>query len=119
MAMERCKVCGDLLPVQQGSGRRLSYCPPPKGCKYRAYRGRTIYNLTPEQYQALCIAQENKCAICGTKEPLVVDHDHATGVVRGLLCSACKHGLGRFKDNTLYLSKAIAYLQQASVEHKE
>lgn len=38
--IKRCKACGNPLPLQQGRGRRLNYCPPPKGCKQRAYRQR-------------------------------------------------------------------------------
>lgn len=40
MIAQRCEACGEPLPVQQGRGRRLNYCPPPKGCKQRAYRQR-------------------------------------------------------------------------------
>ena len=36
----RCKACGEQLPDHSGRGRKSDYCPPPKGCKYRAYRER-------------------------------------------------------------------------------
>lgn len=79
------------------------------------------FNITLEEYNALLEAQGGVCAICGTKatgvrEPgkrehsMYVDHDHATGVVRGLLCSRCNFGLGQFRDSPELLLKAVEYL---------
>jgi len=48
--------------------------------------------------------------ICGSQEKLVVDHNHNTNKVRGLLCNHCNRGLGHFRDNTETLLKAIDYL---------
>jgi hypothetical protein len=86
------------------------------------------YRITPGDYDAMYQQQRGKCAICGIpKEPwepasvkdrprfLVVDHDHATGEVRGLLCSDCNHGIGKFKENQENLRAAIAYLQVSPV----
>jgi len=42
----------------------------------------------------------------------LIAHDHATGKVRGLLCSACNHALGQFKDNKAALFRAKEYLIQ-------
>ena len=50
------------------------------------------------------------CMICGSIEKLVVDHDHKTNEVRGMLCNHCNRGLGHFRDNPKTLSKAIDYL---------
>lgn len=109
--MKTCKACGKVLPVKQGPGRKFTYCPG-GACRQRSFRLRTIYNLPHEQYQLLQQVQNNKCAICGCSEPLVIDHDHTTGRVRGLLCHACNNGIGRFKDNIEYLLNAVAYLQK-------
>jgi hypothetical protein len=42
---------------------------------------------------------------------LVVDHDHETGEVRGLLCNRCNTGLGFFADNRGYMRRALTYLE--------
>lgn len=74
---------------------------------------RLTYGLTPEAYQTLHDRQEGLCAVCNTRSgrrALHVDHDHVTGVVRGLLCSDCNRGIGLLKDDPSILRAAIAYL---------
>lgn len=73
------------------------------------------YNLTVEEFQMLERHQNYCCAICGRRQradrPLHIDHDHATGEVRGLLCIGCNTGLGKFADSQDRLRVAIAYLE--------
>ena len=56
------------------------------------------------------------CAICGDPpskgRKLAIDHCHATGVVRGFLCSRCNLGLGYFRDGVESLLNAAAYLRR-------
>lgn len=73
------------------------------------------YGLTLEQYDEMEKVQKMVCAICGKKQKdkkLAVDHCHKKGHVRGLLCSFCNQGLGKFRDDTKLLSKAIKYLNK-------
>jgi hypothetical protein len=51
-----------------------------------------------------------QCVICGNDEKLVVDHDHTTGAVRGMLCNHCNRGLGHFRDDPMLLEFAAQYL---------
>jgi hypothetical protein len=69
--------------------------------------------------------QNGLCAICKQPEAITrghktrrlsVDHDHTTGVVRGLLCGNCNLGLGYFCDSSGNLRNAIAYLDRYMAE---
>lgn len=83
---------------------------------------RREYSITSEYYDALLFSQGNKCAIClkvlqkpkpikgQSPEIAVIDHDHDTGKVRGILCSKCNIALGGFCDNADLLSRAERYL---------
>lgn len=73
------------------------------------------YGLTLEQFEAMLTAQSGRCAICKVEmtEPHV-DHDHKTGLIRGLLCMPCNSALGMFRDSTESLAAAIAYLTSSS-----
>jgi len=74
------------------------------------------HNVTLDQYHAMLEQQGELCAICrSVLQPMHkethIDHDHATGKVRGLLCGACNLGLGKFKDNPAALRAAAAYVE--------
>lgn len=76
-------------------------------------RLRTEYGLTTEDYENLQVAQQWRCAICEKEKQLIVDHNHSTGKVRGLLCNPCNQALGLFKDDPARLRSAIAYLEES------
>ena len=73
------------------------------------------YGITRDEYLALLVACRNKCAICKTDlDKPNIDHDHATGKIRGILCVRCNQGLGHFQDNQTLLIEAVSYLRGAS-----
>jgi len=80
----------------------------------RDWRLRSEYGLTADDYQAMVAQQGERCAICGTKpkNTLSVDHSHAHGHVRGLLCTGCNRGLGYFSDDPAIIERAITYLRK-------
>jgi hypothetical protein len=88
---------------------------------HRARVLRTRYGLEYDEVVRIYDDQDGRCAICnepglppasghGAKVTLHVDHDHESGMVRGLLCNMCNVGLGRFRDNPELVFKAADYL---------
>jgi hypothetical protein len=75
------------------------------------------YVLAPNDYAAMMLAQGSRCAICATSAAaeagvLHVDHNHATGQVRGLLCGRCNRGIGQLRDSPELLRRAAEYLER-------
>lgn len=80
-------------------------------------RRATRKGITPDEWLGRVEAQHGACAICGDEpdDPLTlhIDHDHATGTVRGLLCNRCNTALGMLRDDPMLMACAIEYLQLA------
>jgi Recombination endonuclease VII len=75
-----------------------------------------LYGLTKEQWDRLVAHQGNRCAICVTATPggrgesWHIDHDAATGMVRGLLCHNCNVGIGNLRHDPKIIMAAAEYL---------
>lgn len=79
---------------------------------------RRKYGLSHADYMVMVANQNGQCASCGCTPPpvpdrkrLVVDHDHATGAIRGLLCPGCNIGIGHLGDSPRRLRQAALYLE--------
>lgn len=109
-----CKVCRG--SIEHASRWGSIYCG--QECKRKANRWQR-YGLSILDGERLEKEQGGKCAICRRDdERLVVDHCHATGRVRGLLCANCNIALGSFFDNVTALRAAVTYLEtRNAVEH--
>jgi hypothetical protein len=74
------------------------------------------FGITHDQFLTMLEAQGGVCAICGNGNSngrlLSIDHDHATGAVRGLLCDRCNPLLGYARDSIPVLEAAIEYLER-------
>jgi hypothetical protein len=81
----------------------------------RDSRLKRLYNLEPGDYEKVLEFQNGNCYIC--RQPpkegknLHVDHDHHTGLTRGLLCWTDNAALGKFRDNEFRLANALEYIQ--------
>jgi hypothetical protein len=84
------------------------------------------YRMTTHEFNELWGLQDGKCAICSVvllprgrqNDSAVVDHNHDTGAVRGLLCRSCNVGVGLLKDNTEILKSAAKYLTKSGTYGK-
>ncbi|MCX5537705.1 endonuclease VII domain-containing protein [Streptomyces sp. NBC_00006] len=116
---QTCADCSESLPLSEfhrnGRGGHLSRCRPCRAATRKAWRENNRvrqaahrrrfqlarYGLTEDEYGAMLEEQGGVCAMCretcSTGRQLAVDHDHVTGVVRGLLCQKCNRGLGAYE----------------------
>lgn len=114
-----CATCKTVL-VERKPGR-----PVCDGCRKDPRKSRADheqrrrlrrYGVTQEWYDATFEAQDRGCAICLTVEPggkgWAIDHCHASGKARGILCSNCNSALGLLKDNVRAIRRAIEYLER-------
>ncbi len=127
---KECFVCKELKSLKKyysnpsGIGGKAARCKechnksPYRSSQY--YRERWLkraYGITVDEYNELLKHQGNKCGICwkpsdDMNQRLVIDHNHKTGEIRGLLCSSCNKGIGFLNDNASTLKSAIIYLEK-------
>jgi hypothetical protein len=89
-----------------------------KRCSLKAQNLRLLYGISAADYRALLASQDNACAICKTSFTEVkphVDHDHSTGRIRGLLCSACNVALGFVHEDKDRVIALLAYIQRQPI----
>ena len=104
-----CAQCGVAISIKLKSGK-----PRCRGsirdAKNKSTGVSTVakHGLTREHAQEA--RNDSECAICGSTERLMVDHDHTTGELRGILCGNCNTGLGMFEDSINRMMYAIIYL---------
>lgn len=70
------------------------------------------YNLTPEKFQEMFIKQNGLCQICKEMPAKAIDHNHGTGEVRALLCTACNFAIGAAREQEHILKNMIDYLKE-------
>lgn len=137
---KHCRACGKMITQRykkwycsnqcnetalEGARRRKANMTPEQRTDYLQKKllreKQRMYGITVEQYQAMTEKQKGKCAICkqeqtrihaktGKLMPLFVDHDHVTGLVRGLLCQDCNFVLGRANDDPQRLAAMLNYI---------
>lgn len=89
--------------------------------RIKKYDMKRSFGMAEGEFEKMLEAQNGLCAICGQPETVLdskkqlrslsVDHDHATGKVRALLCTRCNQGLGQFRDNPDLMRKGAAYVE--------
>lgn len=117
-ATRPCRTCGKNRAerfYKSARGRVCTACQKARSrtTNHAARIGRT-YGITADEYNTLLAAQDGRCAICRQARSyrLNVDHDHASGHVRGLLCRLCNGRLlTAARDNPATLRSAADYLE--------
>jgi hypothetical protein len=136
LVQKTCTSCNEIKPIsdfyKESRGRGDGYVTKCKPCTriyltsyrktdagkrtQRKYNLKYYYGLTPEKYEAMLEEANHVCELCGQinqlDRRLNVDHNHSTGAVRGLLCTACNTTLGLIEENMDWFDRAKAYLRK-------
>lgn len=130
--MQRCVKCSETLPLEAFSLTKRSRTGRAYQCKdcERRYRAspagfaaalRREYGLDVESYARALNQQDGRCAVCrqlfwarGMKAPRI-DHCHATGAFRGLLCHSCNVSAGLLRDSPEIATALAIYLSKEHV----
>lgn len=115
MTEKRCTRCKLTKPLSEFHrvNRASQYVARCKACVQTItakYQRKRLYGLTDAEYIAMQEAQGGACAICGSTKRLCIDHDHASGDVRKLLCDMCNKALGMAEDDPARLRAMADYL---------
>ena len=115
--VKRCARCrevkflSDFHRLRQQSGGYNPYCKDCRSAMASDTHIKRMYGLSRVELDALIASQGGLCAICQSNRAVQVDHDHATGKIRGVLCFTCNVALGQLKDDVALFRKAIEYLE--------
>jgi hypothetical protein len=113
-----CSYCDTTKPIDgfRLDRRRKSGVSPWCTECWAAHNRFRNHGLGAETYRAMVEDNNDRCVICSEpesiRENLSVDHDHVTGMIRGLLCHSCNVGLGHFRDNPELLRAAADYMER-------
>ena len=92
---------------------RSKYCSP--GCVEDAIRHQK-WGVPTKELREFRLSNPNRtCAICGTKDRIVLDHDHKNNVIRGWLCQGHNAAIGTLGDNVESLQKVVNYLKRSNL----
>jgi len=115
-----CVRCGVDRPPERFEPQRRT-CRDCRNAATRAQERRTYttdrhrlyeYGMTRDEFEAMLELQGGRCPICGDIPVIfVVDHDHRTGAIRGLLCGPCNRALGHLQDRPGLCLAAAEYLR--------
>ena len=130
MENKLCPKCKQAKPLSDfGRDKRAKsgkavYCRPCNRVKSQKQRDRDPnlnkrnhlryrYGLTLEEVADMMLDQGNACAVCGTENGrLVIDHNHDTGKIRGLLCDSCNCAIGFVKEDPKIIKSLLKYLKK-------
>ncbi len=108
--IEKARECSRRYRKNNATKRREG-----RWCEYGILNS-NLSSFKMENFIQLLKVQENKCKICNKHSNnlnrlLDVDHDHQTGIVRGLICRSCNLKLGHYEQDRMFYEKAEQYLK--------
>jgi len=93
--------------------------------RLRHNQDRILYGISSEASDLIHkMRNSGHCEICGrsvqevSREVLCLDHDHNTGLLRGIICDRCNMGLGYFDDSIKSLEAALKYLKNKAKQNE-
>ena len=110
---KKCKATAAVAYYVENKDRILAAQKGRNQKYYRRHDIKKLYGLSESDYTGMLVVQQNRCAICkgdNGGQTLAIDHCHATGRVRGLLCHKCNRGIGQMQDSPELLRTAAEYL---------
>lgn len=102
-----CKLCKDVYTPNGPNQPRCKGCIP--NDRFKEYYGR--YRVSKKDWDSILEKQGGTCALC-LRPPEHIDHDHRTGVVRGLLCAGCNLAVNRVEEQG-WATRALNYVNTA------
>lgn len=117
-----CYICGKIKLVEKFNKIDIvkKKFPPCKMCVRERHLWKS-YGIDLKDYNRILKGQGGKCALCRSKKAggmgkmdntFQVDHDHETGIIRGLLCYNCNRMLGRLNYFGISLGRLRQYLNR-------
>jgi len=110
-AIERAKRWREANP-ERYEARMQAYADSGKKISDRKSHLKRKYGLTLEDFDRMLAAQHGGCAICGELGVDHIDHDHANGAVRGVLCFRCNAAIGQLDDDPERARALAHYLER-------
>jgi len=88
--------------------------------RQRWYGMKHVHGITKEQFDAMLVAQNGVCGLCGgpprgRHNQWHIDHDHTTDVIRGLLCMTCNPAIERADSSEGWLERAAEWVKRGKV----
>lgn len=114
-----CRKCSRILSKQYYDPEKAKAAYAASRDRHRDSKLRRAFGITLEQYMSMLERQGSACAICGMSQDengkaLAVDHSHATGSVRDLLCSRCNAAVGFVRESAEVARKIADYIERWS-----
>lgn len=131
-----CSICGSTFPLtgeffyfrirKNGKEERSRACRVCRNIgmtasrkkRYKTGRNEHLirtYGITEAEFCDMLLQQQGLCAICRCRKAKAIDHDHATGRVRGVLCHGCNSAIGVFNEDPEVFQRALDYLGVALI----